>query len=85
VDRASVEGIRWEGASKREVVSLGSGDSANLVLLGGDPERASPFGCSGGGRSRVCRPCACLGLRGNTNGVAEYADSRSRAIKKRVQ
>jgi len=22
-----------------------------------------------GGRSRVCRPCMCLGLRGNTNDV----------------
>jgi len=54
------------------------GDSGDLVLLGGGPERASPLGCSGGGRSRVCRPCVRLGLRGNTNGVAEYADSRSR-------
>jgi len=59
-------------------VSEITGDSADLVLLGGVLDRAPPFGCSGVGRSRVCRPCACLGLRGNTNGVAEYANSRSR-------
>jgi len=56
----------------------GLGDFGESVLLGGDPERTPSFGCSGDGRSRVCRPCARLGLRGNTNGVAEYVDSRSR-------
>jgi len=54
------------------------GEFGDLVLLGGDPERAPAFGCSEDGRSRVCRPCARVGLRGNTHGVAEYVDARSR-------
>jgi len=32
------------------------GNFGDLVLLGGDPEGIPPFGCSGGGRSRVGRP-----------------------------
>jgi len=62
------------------------GELGDLVLPGGDPERAPPFGCSEDGRSRVCRPCARLGLRGNTHDVIEYVDARSRGEQsKRVQ